>query len=257
MNDVGSLPLACPKCKGVLSSSPRDFVCSDCGRIYPVVDAIPDFTDEELAKDPMYKSIKNLEFLAPVYEGKAWTNLVLRSAGAKASSIDSIQGYILGAFRGLTGLFLDVACGPATHGRRLASADRYVIGVDFSMGTLRQGLKNIKRDRVENMRLVRAKAEELPFRNEAFDGLTSTGALHCFPDTPKALAEFARVLKRDAPVVVQTFIDGEAPLIRKMKRSSFKVFEVDQLREYARGARLVDFRYETDGCLINFSARKR
>ena len=121
---------------------------------------------------------------------------------------------------------------------------------------LQQGLKNIKKDKVLEMQLIRAKGEELPFMDNTFDGLINTGALHCFPDTMKTLKEFSRVLKKGAPIVVQTFISGNALLIKKMKKSKFKVFEISQLKKYLTNAGFTEFQYVLDGCLINFTAKK-
>jgi ubiquinone/menaquinone biosynthesis C-methylase UbiE len=36
---------------------------------------------------------------------------------------------------------VDVACGPGTFGRRLATPSRMVYGIDISMGMLQQGLQ--------------------------------------------------------------------------------------------------------------------
>jgi len=251
-----NVQLVCPKCKQNIDFVDYHYQCDNCKTKYPIIKNIPDFTSEELEEDPIYKSIKRLEFIAPFYEGKFWTSLVLKGVGAKNSSIQSIDNYVSKSIEGIKGIFIDVACGPATHGRRIASKERYFYGIDFSMGTLQQGLKNLKRDKVLDMQLIRAKGEELPFMDNTFDGLINTGALHCFPDTLQTLKEFSRVIKKGAPIVIQTFINGNAPLIKKMKKSKFQVFEISQLKEYLTITGFTGFQFELDGCLINFTAKK-
>jgi SAM-dependent methyltransferase len=256
MNENQIVQFICPKCKIPIEFKSNYYICNKCNKNYPIIKNIPDFTSEELKTDPMFKSIRRMEFIAPFYEGKLWTNFILRGAGAKNSSIQSIHNYIYDTFKGIQGLFIDVACGPATHGRKIASKERKVLGIDFSMGTLQQGLRNIKRDNVINIQLIRAKADELPIMDNTFNGLINTGALHCFPDTLKTLKEFWRVLNKNAPIVVQTFINGDAPLINRMKKSIYHVFEIKQIEEYLEKAGFTKFEYALDGCLINFTAKK-
>ena len=128
-----------------------------------------------------------LEFLAPVYEGALWQSFILNMAGGRNSSLQSIAHFIAKTLEGVTGSVLDVACGPATYGRRMTSPDRSVYGIDFSMGTLQQGMKNIARDGIANIHLARTRVEELPFEDAVFDGAICGGSLHLFPDTALAL----------------------------------------------------------------------
>ncbi|MFC2138963.1 methyltransferase domain-containing protein [Bacteroidota bacterium] len=174
---------ACPKCKKIIQSIENGLLCEECDHIYPIIKNIPDFTSENLKANPIYRSIKKMEFLAPIYEGKLWHSFILKGFGAKKSSLGSIVDFVIKSFNGITGNILDVACGPATYGRRIASNDRQVYGIDFSMGTLKQGMKNIARDSITNIKLARANVEELPFENNIFDGVICNGALHLFPNT--------------------------------------------------------------------------
>ena len=73
-----------------------------------------------------------LEFLAPIYEGNLWHSFILKTlASARSSSLDSIFSFVSNTLEGITGTVLDVACGPATYGRRIASHNRNVYGVDY------------------------------------------------------------------------------------------------------------------------------
>jgi ubiquinone/menaquinone biosynthesis C-methylase UbiE len=199
-----------------------------------------------------------LEFLAPVYEGQLWHSFILKTlAGACHSSLQSIASFISETMEGVTGFVLDVACGPATYSRRIASLSRNVYGVDFSMGTLRQGMTNIAHDGISGVRLARARVEELPFESAVFDGVICGGSLHLFPDTMCALREIARTMKACAPLAVTTFVAGNAPLTRLMKRrKNMHVFQIPDLEQYLTEAGFEGFEPKLDGTFLTFSARK-
>jgi SAM-dependent methyltransferase len=251
---------ACPGCKRLLRSSDSALYCDACNRTYPIVGGIPDFVSEDVLDsfDPNYRSIKKMEFLAPIYEGQLWQGFVLKIlAGARSSSLRSIASFVGNTLEGITGAVLDVACGPATYGRRVASPARSVCGVDFSMGTLRQGLANIERDGVSGIRLARARVEELPFENAVFDGAICCGALHLFPDTVIALREIARTMKPGAPLAVTTFTTANAGILHLINRSrNVRLFEVPELEQYLIEAGFEEFQPILDGAFLTFSARK-
>ncbi len=256
---IDKLKYVCPRCKKPVQTVDNALQCKICGRIYPVIKNIPDFTAENLKVNPIYRSIKKMEFLAPIYEGYLWHSFILKGVGAKKSSLESIVDFVSKTFNGITGNILDAACGPATYGRRIASNDRRVYGIDFSMGTLKQGMKNIARDNVTNISLARASVEELPFENNVFDGVICNGSLHLFPNTQRALQEISRTMKNNAVLAVTTFIDGDAFIIRRIKRHKKKlarVFIISELEEYLRSANFGNFQSQTDGSFILFTASK-
>jgi len=257
---IKPINFACPKCKRPLHSSENTLHCGECNRTYPVVNGIPDFLSENLLISiaPNYRSIKMLEFLAPIYEGQLWHSFILKTlASARSSSLDSIAGFVSETLQGITGSVLDVACGPATHGRRIASPTRNIYGVDFSMGTLQQGMTNIARDGISGVRLARTRVEELPFENDVFDGVICGGSLHLFPDTVLALREIARTMKAGAPMAVTTFVAGNAPLTRLMKRrKNMRVFQIPDLQQYLAEAGFEEFKPKLDGTFLMFSTHK-
>jgi SAM-dependent methyltransferase len=250
---------ACPKCKRPLRSGDSALHCSECDRSYSILDGIPDFLSEDLLVSvaPNYRDIKNMEFLAPFYEGKLWHSFILNMAGAGNSSLRSIASFVSEAVRGVTGSVLDVACGPATYGRRIASPSRSVFGIDFSMGTLQQGRINITREGVSGVRLGRASVEQLPFESAVFDGAICGGALHLFPDTLRALREIGRTMKVGAPLAVTTFVAGDSLLSRLIKRrKNMHVFDLPKLQQYLSEAGFEGFESTLDGAFIMFKTRK-
>jgi SAM-dependent methyltransferase len=257
---IKPISFACPKCKRPLQSGENALQCSECHLTYPIVGGIPDFLSENSLASvaPNYQWIKMLEFLAPIYEGQLWHSFILKTlARARSSSLDGIAGFVSETLKGITGSVLDVACGPTTHGRRIASPTRNVYGVDFSMGTLQQGMINIAREGISGVRLARARVEELPFENAVFDGVICSGSLHLFPDTVLALREIARTMKAGAPLAVTTFVVGNAPLTRLMKRrKNMRVFQIPDLQQYLAKAGFEEFKPKLDGTFLMFSTRK-
>ena len=80
------------------------------------------------------------------------------------------------------------------------------MGVDLTEAMLRRGRDNVARDQQgSRVALVRGRAEQLPFPDEAFDGLTFTYLLRYVADTAATLAELARVLKPGAPIASLEF----------------------------------------------------
>ena len=256
---IKRIDFACPKCKRPLRLVDNALHCGECDRTYPIVGGVPNFISDDVLAGvaPNYRWIKMLEFLAPIYEGSLWQSFILSMAGSRNSSLQSIARFITETLVGVSGSVLDVACGPATYGRRMASSDRSVYGIDFSMGTLQQGMKNIARDGIANIHLARTRVEELPFENAVFDGAICGGSLHLFPDTALALREIARTMKAGAPLAVTTFVSGNSFLSRLMKRrGNMHAFEIPELQQYLTEAGFEGFESKLDGAFIMFSTRK-
>ena len=97
---------------------------------------------------------------------------------------------------------LDVATG--TAGVALATVARSraaVVGVDLTAGMLERGAANVARAGAGGrVALVRARAEQLPFRDASFDGLTFSYLLRYVSDPAGTVAELARVVRPGAPV---------------------------------------------------------
>lgn len=102
---------------------------------------------------------------------------------------------------------LDVATGTAGVALQLARrTPGRVVGVDLTEAMLRRGRDNVARDQHgSRVALVAGRAEQLPFPDEAFDGLTFTYLLRYVADTAATVAELARVLKPGAPIASLEF----------------------------------------------------
>ncbi len=97
---------------------------------------------------------------------------------------------------------LDVATGTCDVAIEALNRVKYVVGVDLSMGMLKAGSGKISS---ENIDLVCAPAENLPFADESFDNVIIAFGIRNIPDKISALYEFKRVLKKGGRVVILEF----------------------------------------------------
>lgn len=98
---------------------------------------------------------------------------------------------------GQPALVLDVATGPAGVARRLAAdTQAAIVGVDVSAEMLGRGVANIaEAGLAHRIRFTLGRAEQLPFPDATFDGLTFTYLLRYVADPAAVLSEIARVVR--------------------------------------------------------------
>ena len=260
-------PYVCPRCKGDLQQQANALRCAACQRSYPVADDIPDFllVRPEASANPILRDIDRLGRLARLYETRLWYPMVLNLyAGWHMLSFDEIVAYVRERILPVKGLVLDVATGPGTYGRRVAEPQRIVYGIDISTDMLRLGQERVRHEGVTGMHFSRADVEALPFGDGMFDGCITSGSLHLFPDTLKALTEIGRALKSGAPLVVVTFTWSKTGILkhewvrrRIRERGRMKIFEPSFLEEQLARAGFEQFVPEARGGVLMFAARRR
>lgn len=121
-------------------------------------------------------------------------------------------------------VLLDVACGGGHTALYFAPLVRSVVASDLTMQMLKKAQEYIAEEgQVENVTFREADAEDLPFPAGAFTILTCRIAPHHFPDVPRALGEFHRVLRRKGGrmVIIDTLLPDDpeiAEFYQKMER---------------------------------------
>jgi demethylmenaquinone methyltransferase / 2-methoxy-6-polyprenyl-1,4-benzoquinol methylase len=102
---------------------------------------------------------------------------------------------------------LDVATGTAAVALELVrQTGCSVVGVDQSTEMLEDGRQRVMlAAETRRVRLVEAGAQELPFEDESFDGLTAAYLLRYLDDLPAGLQELARVLRPGATAALLDF----------------------------------------------------
>jgi demethylmenaquinone methyltransferase / 2-methoxy-6-polyprenyl-1,4-benzoquinol methylase len=113
-------------------------------------------------------------------------------------------------------LVLDVASGTAGVAIQLAQrSGAQVVGLDLTEQMLRRGQANVARaGETRRVALVVGQAEQLPFPDAAFDGLTFTYLLRYVAGPFATLEELARVVKPGAPVASLEFLVPPHPFWR-------------------------------------------
>jgi SAM-dependent methyltransferase len=102
---------------------------------------------------------------------------------------------------------LDVACGTGTAARyaaRRCGVQGKVVAVDIDRGML-EIAKGVSTTEGLSIEYEYASACELPFESESFDAVLCLQGLQYFPDRPKAMSEFHRVLRVNSPLIVMTW----------------------------------------------------
>ena len=208
----------CPDCHNELSLVEKikgeliqegQLYCNKCKDYYPIIEGIPILFKEKFLIGSRFKEYCEksgtfwTDLNAKIYE-KFRAKLVARLFGGSIFSYDYGKDAIeptvnfLEVTEGDT--ILDIACGTGLLTRPLARRvgnSGYVVGLDISFDMLRYAKQYTEADGLYNVDLMKGDAEYLPYKNEYFDGVASSGLFPGGLNPSKALDEMYRVLKRD------------------------------------------------------------
>jgi ubiquinone/menaquinone biosynthesis C-methylase UbiE/uncharacterized protein YbaR (Trm112 family) len=257
----------CPACKELLLQETDSLRCEACSQTYPIRNGIPEFIFEELSQsqDPVLRRMTAIDRMARIYETKLWYPIVLAVYGGfRSTSLAELIATISRNVGPAEGRVLDVACGPGTYGRRIASPTKEVFGIDVSRRMLLQGAAYAAKEGVTNIHFARARVETLPFPQEFFDAVVCCGSLHLFADTVVALREMARVMKPGAILSVFTFTAGDAGILKYRRvrewmssKCGLHVFELAEMERYLDAAGFERFKPKMFGSILTFSASRK
>lgn len=110
---------------------------------------------------------------------------------------------------------LDVATGGGHTALFFSPYVRNVVASDLTMQMLKKAQEHISEEGgVENVTFREADAEDLPFPSGSFTILTCRIAPHHFPDVPRSLQEFHRVLRRRVGrmVIIDTLLPEDSEI---------------------------------------------
>ena len=122
--------------------------------------------------------------------------------------------------------FLDVATGTADIALEIAK--RYpsalqVIGMDFSQSMLKLGSNKINENNLaKEIPLIPASAENIPLKDQIFDGAITAFGVRNFSDAQKGLLEMHRVLKPNGKIVILEFSFPQYKLLQWLYRLYFE-----------------------------------
>ncbi len=159
---------------------------------------------------------------------------------------------------------LDIPCGGGVAFRALRPEQELdYVACDLSPVMLRRARAEADRRAIRWTAFVEADVEALPFEDRSFELVVSYTGLHCFPDSPAAIAEMTRVLRpggelRGTSVVKRTGLRQDA-FVRLMQVGG--VFGPGQtlaeLETSLADAGLVKVNVSRNGALASFSAHRR
>jgi SAM-dependent methyltransferase len=108
---------------------------------------------------------------------------------------------------------IDIGCGTGRWSKYLCKRAGFIECIDPSDAIL---IADKVLEEADNIRLSKASTDNIPFNDETFDFGMSIGVLHHIPDTPKALADCVKKIKRNGYFFVYLYyaLDNRGWLFR-------------------------------------------
>ena len=160
---------------------------------------------------------------------------------------------------------LDVATGTGLAARELSKKvgrQGQVYGLDISMGMLKKGKEKAERKGLANITFLKGDAEELPFKDEIFDGVSCLNAYGLVPE--QWLAEMSRVLRNGAKLVITAGGKPDKPnlfmwmVLKWGKRYGFSPsFSIREVTEMLEKYDFVDIHIQWLGPMMLIGAKKK
>lgn len=202
-----TLPLlACPTCRGALDFSGTDenplrsgrLACARCSTAYPIVDGIPRFVQADALTG------FNKRF-SRAYDLFAWGYRAFIKIAFAYIGMDEETGRreITDRLDPRDGSVLEVSIGPGNNLPYLMNRPDVgeVFGLDISIGQLHQCQRYLSKKKWD-VDLFLGNGEQLPFQDEAFDGVLHVGGINFFNDKQAAIHEMIRVAKPGARILI-------------------------------------------------------
>lgn len=103
---------------------------------------------------------------------------------------------------GNSNIILDVGCGTGLLFNHIKNSARLIVGVDLSLMNLKIALRRIKEGKLNNILLIRADADFLPFKNGVFDKVFAITLLQNMPNPTLTIHEILRVARDDSILIL-------------------------------------------------------
>ncbi len=198
--------LACPTCHGRLDFSGVDddplragrLACPACDKHFPIVDGIPHFIAPEQLTG------LNRRF-SRMYDLTSWGYRAFSKIAFAFIGMDEETGRreITDRLDPRGGRVLEVSIGPGVNLPYLMNRPDVgeVFGLDISLGQLKNCQRYVAR-KGWSVDLFLGNGEQLPFKDEAFDGVLHVGGINFFNDKKSAIDEMIRVAKPGARILI-------------------------------------------------------
>lgn len=182
--------------------------CPVTGREYRLRDGVLNLLEQEIDLTASQKVLQ--------IRGLAWLYDRLRSTALlRLMGIPSFHAEVAALQRrqhiGPGDVVLDLACGHGNFTVELArrtAPGGLVLGLDLSPAMLARAAARVRRQRLDNVLLIRGDALNLPLADACLNKINCSGGFHQFPDLGRALREIARISRPGATLTASTFAAG-------------------------------------------------
>ncbi len=174
-------------------------------------------------------------FLAPVYDRInpfVWTT----EMRAEALSLLSLSS---------DDRVLDVGCGTGFGTAGLLEYSQDIYGIDQSRAQLKQARENI--GRFDPVSFMLGDAERLPFPDDAFDAVWSSGSIEYWPCPVETLRELRRVCKPGGQVLVVGPNEPQSRVGRALARAIMLFYDRREAERMFQAAGFVDIEHHLMG----------
>jgi uncharacterized protein YbaR (Trm112 family) len=198
--------LACPLCRSRLDYSGADentllsgtLACSRCEKHFPIVDGIPHFVQPEQLTG------FNRRFSC-LYDWFSWGYRAFSKIAFAYIGMNEETGRreITDRLDPHGGNVLEVSVGPGVNLPYIINRSDVgeVFGLDISLGQLINCQRYVAK-KGWGVDLFLGNGEQLPFKNEAFDGVFHVGGINFFNNKKSAIEEMIRVAKPGARILI-------------------------------------------------------
>lgn len=198
--------ICCPNCQADLSLRDEksngtveqgSLVCTQCERIYPIMDSIPHFVD------PQDLSGFNRRFAHSYNLISRFYNLTMKITFLAFGGERKARKEILDRLELNNGRLLEVSIGTGMNLPYLFESPDVgeVYGVDISSGQLAR-CNGLVKKRTWVVDLFLGKAEALPFKSDSFDSVFHIGGINFFTDKKQAIEQMIRVARPGSKIVI-------------------------------------------------------
>jgi len=146
---------------------------------------------------------------------------------------------------------LDVGCGPGYFIKKHASNVKSVAGLDFSEVMIKMATrKNRARIEAGTAKFVQGEASKLPWKDNTFSIVTSTGSFVAFPKPLESIKEMYRVLRPSGRAVISIEWNAEDKVdhSKKIKEWGIQILSEADIRSMMKEAGFseISFTYKRD-----------
>lgn len=229
--------VACPQCRGALSSAAGGFFCVSCSAAYPVIDGI---LDARLSEDR--KKTEAVDWSAHWGEEHQGSTFQKFFSFYRKAVFARTVAYFTGRYFAPAGVFVEAGSGTAETSVRMDNRDgaRVLVALDIVFPVLKMC------NPIMDARIC-GDGFHLPFRDSSLDGIWNLGVMEHFThrQIDEMMGEFRRALKPRARVILfwpaknsipqkmLKFVEKIINLKKRDQKFQFHPDEISQLQSNA------------------------